>query len=111
MTTDLDRLHAVASGRHEGDRQAGYTTLQCHAVASLVEMGEPEIAIAVPVMRWTSHVVPILGDVLIERGVGGLEQTGVFSFVVAGTSITFVARYQLERALLGSRAVVVEIDR
>lgn len=104
--TDLNRLHTVALYYDWVPRAAGRTTHDCHLVAGLVDLGEPQILCLLPEMRWLSHAYPMLADVLQEHGFD-TQRTTIRSLQAGGCEVRFVAR---ERELRGySRDVPVVV--
>jgi hypothetical protein len=109
MKTDLDRLHGVVLGEITG-RRAGYTMAHCHEVASVIELGETEVILLLPRLDWQSHVLPMLDEVLQERGIGRLERSGRgYHEYNAGNATILVKSASQPSALLGRRGVCVEV--
>lgn len=105
--TDIDRLHAVVDGQVPY-RRAGRTTAACHEVASVIELGETEVAVILPFWHWRRHVVFLLTQVLLERGVGHLQQVTNSELYVGNTRITILSAASRD-SLAGRRGVAVEV--
>lgn len=108
MPTDLDRLHAVVSGELEG-RRIGKTFAQCHAVASVIELGETEVMVAMPRYDWFNHVSPMLADILVERGLGVPVRRSQWEWQLPSGAVIRFAGSDAEQRLLGSHATMIGI--
>jgi late competence protein required for DNA uptake (superfamily II DNA/RNA helicase) len=107
MRTNLDRLHDVVLGNITG-RGAGHTVAHCHEIASVIELGETDVALMLPRMDWIKHVLPVLDKVLQERGVGALHPISHSRFTAGHATITVISAKQ-PGALAGRRGVGVEV--
>jgi hypothetical protein len=101
MKTDLDRLHAVATGELQG-RGIGKTWLSCHDVAGALFTDTPRILILE--VKWEKDTVWIRGmleEVLEEYNVKLVPSHEPMRFMCAGKVLQFISSARLSHSTLG----------
>ena len=89
--TNLDRLHEVSLYYDWVPRTAGRTTHDCHLVAGLVALGEPQVLCLLPELRWLNHVYPVVASTLQEYGFSAQRIT-LRSFQVENSTVRFMSK-------------------
>jgi len=89
--TNLDRLHEVSLYYDWVPRTAGRTTHDCHLVAGLVALGEPQVLCLLPELRWLNHIYPVVASTLQEYGFSP-QRTTIRSFQVENSTVRFMSK-------------------
>jgi len=111
-TTDINRLHDVASGRLTG-RQCGTTYLACHDICGAIELGETNILAIVKAMRDIGYITFMLEGVMNEHELVfrrlSREKYAVMSHSDESVVIEFISsQSRIHERLAGNRSHIVD---
>ena len=89
MSTDIDRLHAVVSGKMAG-RGCGKTFAKCHEIIGHIDLGETRVTAVVSLSRDVDHILPMLDRVSREAGYQ-LKRVGQMDINIGDSKVRFIS--------------------